>query len=150
MCANGVLVRFHGTRNRDPLLLAMGTDGFMEEFASPGAFYGAAFYFAEKSSYSNAGYAHACVLPGSPSPCAEMLMVRVLCGKGLYMGARIDKAMLRKKDVFDKGFDSVHGGPHPAVPRGSTPTGAESPIWAVYRSAQVYPEYAITYQRSSS
>lgn len=77
----------------------------------------------------------------------EMMVVSVLCGKMLWMGQRIDKKMERQKNVFDRGYDSVAGGPHPVVVKGARPTGGESNIHAVYRASQLYPEYVVTYQR---
>jgi hypothetical protein len=79
----------------------------------------------------------------------ELLVVSVLCGRMLPMGLRIDKSLERKSGVFDKGYDSTVGGPHPVVPKGGTATGGESRIHAVYRSSQIYPEYVLTYQRKT-
>ena len=76
-----------------------------------------------------------------------MLVVNVLCGKMLWMGQRVDFGMERKKSVYDLGYDSVHGGPHPVVTKGNQPTGGESKIHAVYKASQLYPEYVLTYQR---
>jgi hypothetical protein len=55
--------------------------------------------------------------------------------------------MKRKEDVYDLGYDSTWGGPHPIVPKGGSATGGESRIFAVYKAAQLYPEYVLTYQR---
>lgn len=139
--ASGVGERslFHGTGCHVPHEVALNREGFMVDYASAG-FYGRGLYYAERPLYSHL-YAHRSTVDGVTH--YAMLVCRVLCGRWRNMGTTTDRAMNRLK-LPSALYDSVLGGPH--QPDGDGAGDRKSMMYVVYKEAQVYPDFIITYR----
>ena len=101
--------------------------------------YGRGAYFAEKALYSHTSYVHD--LEGGAKH--QVILARVLCGKGKEMDTDIDRSLVKPPP----GFNSVHGGPHRK--HLLHPTKTASKMWVTYDRAQSYPAYVVTYTTAS-
>ena len=93
---------------------------------SDGGFYGRGAYFAERAAYSHTSYRHK-----SGRGRYQLILARVLCGKGKEMGTTTDRSLVKAPP----GYNSVHG-------YGAT----RSSMWVVYDRAQSYPAFVVTYK----
>ena len=142
----------HGTRGNSPLRLARSADGFDLD-GNPANFYSRAVYFAARSCYSDAAYAHltADVEGERPDPCGpyrHLIVALVLRGAAKKEPApwpeeeRALPGAARRRLGDD--YDSVEGGPHRPLRAGA---GADdSVVCAVYKSSQAMAEYVVTYK----
>ena len=105
-------------------------------------FYGRGAYFAERALYSHTSYAHRVPVGGGGSK-HQLILARVLCGRGKDMGTDIDRSLVKPPPDCH----SVHGGPHKTRPSDDPAT--ESAMWVVYDRAQSYPAYLVTYSSSA-
>ena len=149
---------WHGTSTTDPWLICKSMDGVDFRLVrshsklsanrllteapcaqSRAGFYGRGAYFAERALYSHTSYVHD-VEGGTKH---QIILARVLCGKGKEMGRRIDRTLVKPPP----GFHAVHGGPHKT--HRAHPDETASFMWITYDRAQSYPAYVVTYTTAS-
>ena len=110
----------------------------MRHLQSREGFYGRGAYFAERALYSHTSYAHRVPVGGGGSK-HQLILARVLCGRGKDMGTDIDPTLVKPPPDCH----SVHGGPHKTQPWDDPATA--STMWVVYDRAQSYPAYLLTF-----
>ena len=142
----------HGTRGNSPLRLARSADGFDLD-GNPANFYSRAVYFAARSCYSDAAYAHLTAdvegeRPDPRGPYRHLIVALVLRG-----AAKKEPAPLPEEERALPGaarrrlgddYDSVEGGPY--QPLRARAGADDSVVCAVYKSSQAMAEYVVTYK----
>lgn len=111
-----------------------------------GGTFSSAWYFSELSRYSLSKFD----LAVNQHDERQVLLVRVLCGRIREFDLETRRAMdLRPKEhaVLAYGFHSARGGPHRALRFGPGPPD-DSHVVAVYKEAQYYPEFLITFRHT--